>query len=361
MFCPAGECPFAGDCADRIARAAAVYAALGYAVYPAGPTSQAHHRHLGQFERGQGGFRLATTDLAVVTRGRDGAEDWAEAWRMPGTAIGIATGLPSRLLVIDIDPDIATVADAKTLGETFVPDEKPAQRVREWAAEHGVLLPGNVIASTPSGAGRQHVWVRMPEGWETPVPRQLGWFEHVDLCADGHSVKAPPSVRPTTEEKPGGQYTFTRGCPCTVPVADEPLLRAILATPATAPPARRVDRNGSESGDGEEDDGPIDVETLAETGVETNQNFVFKKMACSMLAHGWDWRVNDSTTPANVVVDKLMEAATNSPTTKENWPWTRSDMVKIERAAREFLAADRRAETARNQQYVANMGVRRFR
>lgn len=357
-FCDAGACPFKDECDHRTYRAAIVYAALEYAVYPAGPTSQAHRTTIGTFERGQGGFRQATTDLSVVMHGRDG-EEWNEAWNEPGTAIGIATGLPSRLVVIDIDPPVARPVDWSagpvTFADTVAPDNGPADAVRKWAADHGVLLPGNVVATTPSGAGRQHVWVRIPDGWTEPVPRKLGFFEHVDLCADNHSIKAPPSVRPATADKPGGEYTFVRGCPCEVPDASPELLRALIDTPAEATPVGRSNRDGSEAGDGE----AIDIEGMSTVGVVHNQNFIFKQMACSMLARGWNAARGDSDTPSDVIIDVLMETADRSPQ-RADWPWTRHDMQRIEQAARAYIIRSRREEAERNRVAVKNL-VRRFR
>jgi hypothetical protein len=98
-FCPAGSCPFRDECAgqNRVAMAALIYAAHGFAVYPSSQWSPAQHHSIGQLPRGEGGWKIATTDIEMV---RDG---WRDQWTAPDVNVGVATGRLSRLVVVDID------------------------------------------------------------------------------------------------------------------------------------------------------------------------------------------------------------------------------------------------------------------
>lgn len=103
----------------------------------------------------------ATTDLDVVTR-------WWRQW--PHANIGMATGQPSGLVVIDID--------AHSGGETTF---------AELRRRHD--LPTTALAATGSG---RHLYFARPD--VQPIPNSVGALgEGVDVRADGGYIVAPPS------------------------------------------------------------------------------------------------------------------------------------------------------------------------
>jgi hypothetical protein len=116
-----------------------------------------------------GGFKSATTNAVTIT-----------AWwqRLPDCNIGLATGAPSGIFVLDIDGL----------------DGEAALRKLELA--HG-LLPDSVETITPGhGDGRgRHIWFRHPGG---TIPNSAGRVApHVDVRGDGGYVVTPPSVHPS--------------------------------------------------------------------------------------------------------------------------------------------------------------------
>lgn len=317
--CPAGACPFKDQCDQRTARAAVRYAELGYAVYPASPYSQAHVSSLGQFEKGQGGFKIASTDMKQIL-------EWMPQWSAPTTNIGIATGQRSMLVVIDIDArplPVDTSSGSVTFSDTVAIDPEPAERVRKWAADRGLMIPGDAIVATPSGG--THIWLRIPEHWRGyEVPRRLRWLEAVDLLWDKHSIKAPPSNKLATERKPGGEYRFTVGCPCEVPVMDDEFIRALHDTPALS----KLER-----GDDDWTTGGVDVDGMRASGIPIGeQNQRLYEMACSFAAKG--------RLPGDAVAE-LWATISASPVGEPDWPWTLDDIKDIVGRAYHFIAENR--------------------
>jgi hypothetical protein len=152
-----------------LAAAAARYAAALWPVHPLHDTAAGHcscrHgpdcRQPGKHPRTSDGFHDATTDARSVAR-------WWHRW--PHANIGIPTGPPSRLAVIDLDgPDgVATW--------------------QHLTADHvGV---DTATAMTPHG---RHHWYRLPDGML--VPRSIrGLGDGIDLLgSDGYAI-APPST-----------------------------------------------------------------------------------------------------------------------------------------------------------------------
>lgn len=324
MFCPEGACPFRDQCDRRTFRAALVYGALGYEVYPASPYSQAHVSTLGRFPRGEGGFKIASKDYDKIV-------EWGPQWDSAATNIGIATGARSRLVVIDIDArpiPMDTSSGSVRFSATVAVDPEPANRVRKWMEQKQLVLPGNVIVATPSGG--THVWLRLPEGWTIyEVPRKLGWLEDVDLLWDRHSIKAPPSMKLATERKPGGEYRFTRGCPCEVPEASEDLLSHLAHSETFGRVSVQTDDGLSER---------LDVDGMLHEGIPVGQqNDGLHRLACSFAAQG---------KPPSDALAALAATISVSPVGDPTWPWTLDDLADLVGRAYHFIAENRGGYTA---------------
>lgn len=316
-------------CDRRTYKAALVYAALGYAVYPASPYSQAQVSSLGRFPRGDGGFKLATTDVAQV-------HAWAEHWERPGTNVGVVTGRISRLVVIDVDrrPKYTSAAaggngnGSVRFGELVEMDEAPAERVREWARERGLAVPGNVVSTSPSGG--LHIWLRLPSHWlDFEVKRRIDWLEKVDLLWDNHSFKVPPSERVTTARKTGGCYRFAGGCPCQVPEASDALVRAMWESPRRSVSQERLagSSNGYVKQEGADD--RVDIAHALEHGIPVGrQHNELYRIACSLAGRGRSPRETLRT---------LYKITKMSPLGDESDPWTPDDLSTLTESAYMFI------------------------
>jgi hypothetical protein len=282
---------------------------------------------MGQFEKGHGGFKIASSDPAVVT-------SWKPAWRRPDVTVGMATGTTSRLVVIDIDLKPRTEASLEEDGSLSVSemlelDMAPVEDLRGWAREKDVVLPGNVQVETPSGG--LHVWMRT----DAAGARRIRWRPNIDLLWDKHSIKAPPSTRPTNDRKRGGEYTFKRGCPCEVPEAPVELVEALRNSPTTG----RVGRSGRGSaGVGDfvpsaDGLGPkIDIETPKRVGIPMGQqNTGFWEIACSHAGRGL---------PPGEAVQALVETL-HASEQDDSWPWELDDLSDIVERAYLWKAEDR--------------------
>ena len=129
-----------------------------------------------------GGCNAATTDELTIAR-------W---WRQnPEANIGIATGKPSGVFVVDVDG-----IDAE--GE-----------LRKLEAQHGAL-PTTVEVIT--GRGR-HLYFRMPAPDIRNSASKIA--PHIDVRGTGGYVLAPPSIHPT-----GRRYAWSVDCAGTI--ADAP-------------------------------------------------------------------------------------------------------------------------------------------
>ena len=175
---------------NDLLQAALSYAARGWPVFPLRPR--------GKEPLTDHGFKDATTDPMVLL-------DWWQRW--PDANIGIATGAPSGLLVVDVDP--------RHGGDDSLHDLE---------RQHGPL-PETVESLT--GGGGQHIFFGCPDG--------VGCgklAEGVDIKGNGGYIVAPPSVHPS-----GKSYEWeVLHHPDDVALADPPAwLLALLATPkATA-------------------------------------------------------------------------------------------------------------------------------
>lgn len=162
--------------APDIRAAALAYAGLGWAVVPLheptahGCTCSAGPRctSAGKHPRTEHGVREASTDPDAIVR-------WWTTW--PTANVGIATGLPSGVVVLDLDPRNGSEATMET-----------------FAGQHGPLAP-TVEALT--GGGGSHHFYRHPrlaaglEVWNTTIGAG------VEVKATGLLVVAEPSLHPS--------------------------------------------------------------------------------------------------------------------------------------------------------------------
>lgn len=173
-----------------LGRAAVDYALRGLPVFPLQPRSKRPAT--------THGFKDATLDLDQIAR------SWT---RTPHANIGMPTGEPSGIYVVDIDG---------------------AEGHRTWAA----LFPdeGHVPNTTRVATGREggvHLWFRVA-GTDAKLPNaDLGW--KLDTRGFGGYVLLPPSVHPN-----GSRYRLIEAFP-PAPLPD--YLRRAVTPPPPAPPS----------------------------------------------------------------------------------------------------------------------------
>lgn len=233
--------------------AAIRYIQLGYAVLPLARGAKKPHRMLGD----AGGVYHATRDPNMVM-------DW---WSQDMTAnVGIATGQPSRLAVIDLDVKKG--------------NDGPGEFTRFLAAGWCPQADWDLLTSAPRSAtpsGGSHIWLRL----DGPVPERPGILPGVDVKGDGGLIVAPPSMQLVSPMlRPGERaaepvplpYAFGSGCPCSVPDAPSWLIPWLHSAPRNV-----ADFNRSPGGE----ESP-DVLALMGTGAETGErNRTFYRLACS--------------------------------------------------------------------------------
>ena len=129
----------------------------------------------GKHPRTRQGLKDATTDAGQI-------EAWWRQW--PDANVGVLTGRPSGLVVIDIDPRHGGVDSMRSLLD-----------------EHGPLPPGPRVRT---GSGGWHLFFRSPAAQVRNSVNRVG--EGIDVRADGGYVIAPPSLHPA-----GGHYEWTHG------------------------------------------------------------------------------------------------------------------------------------------------------
>jgi hypothetical protein len=150
------------------------------------------------------GVKAATADPDTIRR----------LWQtLPDANIGVATGIPSGVFILDVDG-----IDAEA-------------ELRKLEAQHGAL-PATVEVITARG---RHVYFKMPNAAIRNSAGKLG--PRLDIRATGGYVLAPPSVHPT-----GRRYEWSVDCASTIAEAPAWLLQ-IIAAPAngsgksTTPPS----------------------------------------------------------------------------------------------------------------------------
>lgn len=236
--------------------AALRYQQLGYAVLPLAREGKKPHRMLPLSPEGRGGVHWATRDQRMPP--------WA--WAQDRAAgVGVATGSASQLLVIDLD--VKGTSDGRAELSAFM-----GQYQLSWDGEPPIV-------ATPSGG--QHLWFRTPPG--VAVGQRLGILPGVDIKGDGGYVVAPPSmIRVRFGERPGERgegsvlidYSWYRGCPCSLPMAPLWLFTWIQTTPQL----------GSAAGLGAASGEPVDLEELKQTGLPVGErNVGLYRTACSLF------------------------------------------------------------------------------
>jgi hypothetical protein len=163
------------------------YATRGFQVFPLKPRAKEPATRRGLYE--------ATSNAATLRRWFTGAHPYN---------VGIRTGVPSGVFVLDVD------------------GEQGFNSLAELVEHHG-LLPPTLTSAT--GKGR-HYWFCCP----SPIPCSVGKIgPGIDIRGDGGYVVAPPSVHPN-----GAIYRWV----CDQPTADAPdwLLKLARHRPEVAPP-----------------------------------------------------------------------------------------------------------------------------
>lgn len=151
--------------ANEFLNAALKYASAGRAVFPLKPRSKE--------PRTKNGVHDATTDADAIRR-------WWTKW--PDSNIGMATGGPSSVSVIDCD----IKADGTNGLDTL----------HNWECEHGEL-PETVRSIT--GKGGAHLFFKT----DRPVRNRVEILPGIDIRGDGGYVVVPPSEHPN-----GRQYEY---------------------------------------------------------------------------------------------------------------------------------------------------------
>jgi putative DNA primase/helicase len=161
---------------SQLCRAALYYAGLGWPVLPLRPRSKAPlTKH---------GYKDATTDERTIL-------SWWTRW--PNANVGVATGAPSGVAVLDVDPRSGGL-----------------ESLQELMDRHGPL-PQTPIAET--GGGGLHYYFAVQGGVRS---RRLA--PGLELKADGGYIVTPPSLHPN-----GRLYRWLRGhSPKDLPLAELP-------------------------------------------------------------------------------------------------------------------------------------------
>jgi putative DNA primase/helicase len=158
--------------------AAASYAARGWAVFPLRPH--------GKEPLTPHGYQDGSTDPETIA-------GWWREW--PGANIGVATGSPSGMAVLDVDP--------RHGGD---------ESLRDLEARYGPLPDTPTVLT---GGGGQHYYFALPQG-VTVRTRKVA--PGLDLKGEGGYVVAPPSVHPS-----GRRYEWELGrSPDDLPLAPLP-------------------------------------------------------------------------------------------------------------------------------------------
>ena len=141
--------------------------------------------------KGGNGHLDATHDAAQI-------EEWAANY--PNANVGVCTGEPSGIMVIDVDP--------RNDGD---------KTLAALEAEHG-RLPDTVVART--GNGGRHILFKHVPGLKSGN-NKLG--SGVDLKAEGGYVVGVGSIIDPSKDGPGGEYIWEAGSsPSEVAVAEAP-------------------------------------------------------------------------------------------------------------------------------------------
>lgn len=288
------------------------YAWMGYAVLPLARGGKRPHRMLGD----RGGVHRATRD----------PDEIRELWSLDMAAnVGVATGSPSRLAVVDLD--MKHGVNGVESWNSFTDGPPPAP----WP-------DGVPEACTPSGG--RHLWLRVPEG--AVVPDRPGILPGVDVKGDGGYVAAYPSMIATVpHDRSGGgtgevhvPYTWAAGCPHEAPGAPGWLLPWLGS-------AVGVSRADGRDHPDDRDEGDVPDESA---GLETgNRNRGMYRLACSLYR-----RMGTDPQASSAVLERLH--AVWDKTDHYDFGW--SEVLTCAESARRFIERSRAWEDARNQKFL---------
>ena len=150
-----------------LARAAQAYADLGLPVFPLVPRQKV--------PRVAHGFYRATTDLDQIRR-------WWSAW--PEANIGIPTGAPSGLWVLDIDPRHGGLHALEML--------------EQHARARGTPTPLQATLRQRTGGGGFHLCYRMPASPGVAPPNgAFADYSGIDFKQTGGYIVVSPSLHPS--------------------------------------------------------------------------------------------------------------------------------------------------------------------
>lgn len=146
--------------------AALFYASQGLAVFPLWPGKKNPLT--------SSGYKDATTDEAKIRA-------WWDRW--PKANVGIATGLISGLVVLDVDPRHGGIESLEKL-----------------IADLGLVIEAPTVWTGRDDGGR-HLYFAHPGGQAIRCRSNLRGYPGLDVRADGGYVVAPPSIHPETGKR----------------------------------------------------------------------------------------------------------------------------------------------------------------
>jgi hypothetical protein len=216
-----------------------------------------------------------------ASRHADMVEQVWGADRLAG--IGIATGAASGLLVVDLDRHGAK--DGLLVWQSFL-------------AVNGLYAPPGPWVQTPSGG--EHHYYRLPPGEWLPQRRDI--LDGVDLKIDGGYVVAPPTmVKISYDARQPGQVLLPyrwNGCPCTLPVAPDWMIRWAKNAPAAG---------SSGQGAATSEGGALpDLTEHYRDGMPVGlRNIALMQLACQQFAR---YGSHDPYGQARVAIDRVLAA-----------------------------------------------------
>ena len=173
--------------------AALEYAARDWPVFPLhSPT--AHGCSCGRTDCARPAKHPRTAHgLKDASRDAETIREWWMRW--PDANIGMATGQPSGVFVVDVDGEAGRASVAEL-------------------ARQGLTLPATLTVTTGRADGGEHRYYRMPSGVDVHNDQSGRIGPHVDVRGTGGFVVCPPSVHAS-----GKQYRFIDP---DAPIADAP-------------------------------------------------------------------------------------------------------------------------------------------
>jgi Bifunctional DNA primase/polymerase, N-terminal len=288
--------------------AALAYLGMGFAVLPLAHGGKRPHSILGA----SGGVHHATRDPAQV---------WAWWRQSPVANVGIATGSPSNLAIVDLD-----IKSGGTGPQNFA----------MFLAQNRLPFPAVPYAITPSGG--KHLYLRT----QGRVPHRPGILPSVDVLGDGGLAVAAPSMLPHQPiNRPGERgegevpvpYEWALGCACSAP--PWPGWMAGWLASAGGIRAGAVSRGGQDR---------RGADSRGEGLAVGRRNRDMYALACSMYR-----RLGTSPDGAGAVLARLREVWERTDRVGFGW----SEVLVCSESARRFIERSRAAEDERNAAFLA--------